>query len=91
MFFSFSSAVREMQRNNKAGINTTIKKMWYGWIVVDGHCTHRVIDRKTPVTDKELIEHIHFTLHGMHNVSLDLKVQMIIDEVRDFDKQSLHT
>jgi len=84
MFFSYSTAVREMQRNKAAGINSTIKKMWYGWIVVDGH-------NFNPVIDKELIEYIHFTLHGMHGVSLDMKVQMIIDEVRAFDKKALST
>jgi hypothetical protein len=35
MFFSYESAVREMQRNNAAGGTATISKRWYGWIVVD--------------------------------------------------------
>jgi hypothetical protein len=35
MFFSYESAVREMQRNNAAGGTATISKRWFGWIVVD--------------------------------------------------------
>lgn len=35
MFFSYESAVREMQRTNNAGGKATISKRWYGWIVVD--------------------------------------------------------
>jgi len=69
MFFSYSTAVREMQRDKVAGINSTIKKMWYGWIVVDGH-------NFKPVIDKELIEHIHFTVHprsrGEHLDTLEI-------------------
>lgn len=35
MLFSYEAAVKEMKRNNESGGNTTIKKTWYGWLVVD--------------------------------------------------------
>ena len=35
MFFSWESAIREAKRINKSGGNVTLKKKWYGWIVID--------------------------------------------------------
>ena len=35
MFFSYDSAVRAMKRENENGGNVTLRKKWYGWIVID--------------------------------------------------------
>jgi len=43
MLFSYKSAVIEMRR---MGEGYTIKKMWYGWVVVESHSAQRLIDKK---------------------------------------------
>lgn len=36
MFFSYDCAIREIKRCREAGdYHTKIKKVWYGWILID--------------------------------------------------------
>lgn len=35
MLFSYDSAIRELKRINNNGSNARLKKIWYGWIIID--------------------------------------------------------
>ncbi len=45
MFFSWSSAMREIKRIREAGGKANISKRWYGWIVVDAEPRSKSIPR----------------------------------------------